>query len=89
MVARPVGTLSLTSVGPVTSVSDDSMVYGLTAVVLLPATILGFVATRYSWWGTIFGWFAQQSAFDLASWTVLIVAICVLSSYAFLRKAAA
>ncbi|HEU5198774.1 MAG TPA: hypothetical protein VFU32_04015 [Ktedonobacterales bacterium] len=63
--------------------------YSLTAVVLLPATILGFVATRYSWWGTIFGWFAQQSAFDLASWTVLIVAICVLSSYAFLRKAAA
>lgn len=62
--------------------------YGLTAVVLLPATVLGFLATRWNWWGTIFGWFAQQSAFALASWTLPIVAICVLGSYAFLRKAA-
>ena len=62
--------------------------YGLTAVVLLPATVLGFAATRWSWWGTIFGWFAQQSAFDLATWMVPIIAACVLSSYVFLRKAA-
>lgn len=62
--------------------------YSLTAVVLLPATVLGFVATRFNWWGPIFGWFAQQSAFALASWTLPIVAICVLGSYAFLRKAA-
>jgi hypothetical protein len=63
--------------------------YGLTAAVLLPATFLGFAATRWNWWGAIFGWFAQQSAFDLASWTLLIAAICVLGSYACLRKAAA
>ncbi len=63
--------------------------YGLAAVVLLPATVLGFAATRFNWWGTIFGWFARQSAFDLASWTLLPIAICVLGSYVFLRRAAA
>lgn len=63
--------------------------YGLTAVVLLPATVVGYAATRWNWWGTIFGWFAHQSAFELASWTVPIIAICALGSYACLRRATA
>ena len=63
--------------------------YSLAAVMLLPATVVGFAATRFNWWGTIFGWFAHQSAFDLASWTLPIVAVCALASYAFLRRAAA
>lgn len=56
---------------------------------LLISSILGFAATRWNWWGTIFHWFAQQSAFNLASWTVPLIAICVLASYALLRKATA
>ena len=63
--------------------------YSLAAVVLVPVTVAWFAATRWNWWGTIFHWFAQQSAFTLALWTLPIVAVCVLASYAFLRKATA
>ena len=63
--------------------------YSLAAVVLVPVTVAWFAATRWNWWGTIFHWFAQQSAFTLASWTLPIVAVCVFASYAFLRKATA
>jgi hypothetical protein len=63
--------------------------YSLAAVVLLPVTFAWFAANRWNWWGTIFHWFAQQSAFTLALWMLPIVAACVLASYAFLRKATA
>src|SRR5262249_21176224 len=61
----------------------------LSIAVLLLASVFWFAATRSNWWGDIFGWFARQSAFDLASWTVPIIAFCTLGSYAFLRKATA
>jgi hypothetical protein len=61
--------------------------YGYSAVMLLLFSTLGFAATRWNWWGTIFDWLARQSAFDLASWTVPLIALCALASYAFLRRA--
>ncbi|MEO6888461.1 MAG: hypothetical protein ABI456_04790 [Ktedonobacteraceae bacterium] len=55
------------------------------AFLLLSAFLL--VSTYWHWWSAIFGWFAQQSAATLGLWLVLPGGICVIVSYALLRKA--
>jgi hypothetical protein len=29
---------------------------------------VGFILIRFNWWGTVFDWLAQHSAFELALW---------------------
>ena len=50
-------------------------------------TILSFLCTYYEWWSDIFQWFTQHSAFEITMWTVPVIAVYMLVSYAFLKKA--
>ncbi len=61
--------------------------YILFGVAGLPATVLSFLATYLNWWGSIGSWLAHQTALDLAWWTLPVIVVCALASYALLRRA--
>ena len=63
--------------------------YTLFGVSGLLISILSLLSTYWNWWGAIGNWFVQQTAVDLAWWTLPISGICALASYALLRKATA
>ncbi|MDQ2713853.1 MAG: hypothetical protein M3Z08_02995 [Chloroflexota bacterium] len=56
-------------------------------VAFLLLSVFLLVSTYWNWWGAIFGWLAQQSAATLGLWLVPPGGICVIVSYALLRKA--
>ncbi|MBA2286994.1 MAG: hypothetical protein H0W02_16090 [Ktedonobacteraceae bacterium] len=56
-------------------------------VAFLLLSVFLLVSTSWNWWGAIFGWLAQQSAATLGLWLVPLGGICVIVSYALLRKA--
>lgn len=56
-------------------------------VAVLLASIATLLSAHYNWWPAIFLWFAQYSAFELASWMVLPAIVYVLASYLLLRRA--
>jgi hypothetical protein len=56
-------------------------------VAFLLLSVFLLVSTYWHWWGTIFGWLAQQSAATLGLWLVPLMAFFALVSYALLRKA--
>ncbi|HEY7349822.1 MAG TPA: hypothetical protein VH599_16010 [Ktedonobacterales bacterium] len=58
--------------------------FGLSGLLL---SVLSLVNTYWNWWGPILDWFGQQSAAMLGLWTVPVIAVCILASYALLRKA--
>lgn len=49
-------------------------------------SILTLVATQLNWWGYIFSWLGQQSAFGLALWLTPFTLIYALISYLLLRR---
>ncbi|MFC4619935.1 hypothetical protein ACFO4N_14575 [Camelliibacillus cellulosilyticus] len=60
----------------------------VTAVIaLIVISILSYLCTYYGWWMPIFQWFGQRTALETALWTVPLVIIYCLCSYAMLRKA--
>jgi hypothetical protein len=61
--------------------------YIYVTVALLLITIAWFAFTYFGWLEAIFRWINQQSAFQLALWTLPISAICILASYLLLRRA--
>lgn len=61
--------------------------YTFFALLLVSLTVVGFLGTYYEWWGRIFGWLAEHSAFQLAMWTVPVTVFYVIASYLLLRKA--
>jgi hypothetical protein len=61
--------------------------YTLFGVSGVAISAFSLFSTYWNWWPTIFAWFARQTAFDLAWWTVPLAALCALASYALLRKA--
>ncbi|HLV98373.1 MAG TPA: hypothetical protein VKT82_06805 [Ktedonobacterales bacterium] len=63
--------------------------YVLFGAVGLVVSVFSLVSAYWDWWGTIFGWFARQTAIDLAWWTVPLIALCALASYTLLRRATA
>lgn len=63
--------------------------YVLFGAVGLVVSVFSLVSAYWDWWGTIFGWFAQQTAIDLAWWTLPLIALCALASYTLLRRATA
>jgi hypothetical protein len=48
---------------------------------------IGFILTRFNWWGTVFGWLVQHSAFEHALWLTPVTVGYALLSYLLLRKA--
>ncbi len=58
--------------------------FGVIGLVLSVFSLLG---TYWNWWETIFNWFAQQPAAVLGLWAAPFITVCVLSSFALLRKA--
>ena len=56
-------------------------------VVFLLFSAFLLVSTYWNWWGTIFGWIAQQTAAGSVTWLVALIATGALASYALLRKA--
>jgi hypothetical protein len=56
-------------------------------VAFLLLSVFVLVSTSWHWWGTIFGWFAGQSAAALGLWLVPLMACFALASYALLHKA--
>jgi hypothetical protein len=56
-------------------------------IAFLFLSVFALLSTYWHWWGTIAGWFAQQTAAALGLWLVPLIAIFALVSYALLRKA--
>ncbi|WP_409341868.1 hypothetical protein [Paenibacillus sp. MBLB4367] len=52
----------------------------------LVLTVVSFLSTYYKWWGDIFVWLGDHTAFGLAIWMVPPVVLYVLVSYMLLRK---
>jgi hypothetical protein len=52
-------------------------------------SLLGLAFTYFNWWGDVFNWLAQQTAFMLALWLLPVTALYALVSYLLLRKATA
>jgi hypothetical protein len=63
-----------------------SGMYAFFIVLSLLVTIAAFICTYYAWWDDIFTWFLQYSALDLANWTMVPAAACLLLSYWLLRR---
>ncbi len=63
--------------------------YSLFTTLGMFLSLFSILATYWNWWGNIFGWFAQETAFDLALWMLPVIAVCGLASYTLLRKATA
>jgi hypothetical protein len=56
-------------------------------IVFLLLSLFALLSATLNWWGTIFGWFAQQTAAMLGVWLMPLIALCALACYALLRKA--
>ncbi len=63
--------------------------YTMFGVAGLLLSVFSLLSTYGNWWGTIFGWFARQTAVDLAWWMLPLIGLCALASYALLRRATA
>ncbi|MBO1266958.1 hypothetical protein [Arthrobacter cavernae] len=53
------------------------------------AILIGIAAlsTLYLWWGSIGGWFAQQTPLSISAWTALLCVALAAGSYLTLRRA--
>lgn len=54
---------------------------------VLLASAFTLISTYLRWWGMLFAWLSQFSAFEFALWMVPLTAVYALISYALLRKA--
>lgn len=61
--------------------------YLFAGIVFLLLSVFVLLSSYLGWWGAIFGWLGQQTAAVLVLWLLPLCAICVLASYALLRKA--
>ncbi len=62
-------------------------IYIFLGIAFLLLSLFVVVSSYWSWWGTIFGWLARQTAAGLAWWLAPPMAFFALVSYALLRKA--
>ncbi len=62
--------------------------YVFLGIVFLLLSVFLTISTYWHWWGTIFGWLAQQTAAELGLWLVPLIVCFALASYMLLRKAA-
>ncbi|MFC7681225.1 hypothetical protein [Paenibacillus sp. GCM10028914] len=60
------------------------MIYGILLVVF---TIIGFLATYFNWYPSIFEWIIQQSAADYALWMLPFIIVFAGVTYLLLRRA--
>jgi hypothetical protein len=58
-------------------------------IVFLLASSFSLVATYLRWWGALFHWFGQYTAFEFALWLIPITAFYLLVSYLLLRRSVA
>ena len=61
--------------------------YVFFGIAFLLLSVFLLMSTYWHWWGTIFGWLAQQTAAALGLWLVPLIGCFALASYALLRKA--
>lgn len=52
-------------------------------------TVTSYLCTFNGWWGSIFSWFASQTAFELSLWMFVGAVLYALVSYGVLRRATA
>jgi hypothetical protein len=58
-------------------------------IVFLLASSFSLVSTYLRWWGALFHWLSQYTAFELALWLLPLTALYLLVSYLLLRRAVA
>jgi hypothetical protein len=58
-------------------------------IVTLLMSIFSFVWAYLRWWGALFAWFSQFTAFELALGLLPLTVLCLLASYLLLRRAVA
>lgn len=56
-------------------------------VILVTSTITSLLITRNQWWDNIWIWLVNQTAFELALWTIPLTLIYTLANYLMIRKA--
>ncbi len=61
--------------------------YIASGIIFAPFSILTILATYYNWWGDIFNWLGQFSAFGIVLLLCPLTALYALASYGLLRKA--
>jgi hypothetical protein len=64
-------------------------IYVSLGIAWLLLSVLLLASTVWSWWGSILGWLAGQTAVGLFLWLVPVMACIALACYALLRKATA
>lgn len=55
-------------------------------IILIVPSLFSIFASVYGWWGPIFEWFMQHSAFNLALWLMAITLLYLMISYLLLRR---
>lgn len=61
--------------------------YTVGGAVFLPLSVLGFFVGYFNWWGDVFNWLGNQSAFGLSLYVTPLTALYALFTYLMLRKA--
>jgi hypothetical protein len=56
-------------------------------VLFVTSSIVSFLITRNQWWDKIWIWLVNQTAFELALWTIPLTLIYTLANYIMIRKA--